>query len=206
MNVVRFKNRELSPSKIVCVGRNYAEHAKELGNEIPSEMVLFLKPNSAISNTLISFHDEPLHYELEIAFLVEQGLYSGLGLGIDLTKRELQSRLKKSGLPWERAKAFNQSAIFTRFIDVPSDPKIIETFHFTLHIDGQLAQHGHVSNMLFKPDQILEECGSFVSLEDGDIIMTGTPKGVGVINKGSCFAAHLYQADKLVLEMEWLAQ
>ncbi len=207
MNIVRFNGRELSPSKIVCVGRNYVDHAKELGNEVPENMVLFFKPNSSISHKLISFLGEQLHYELEIALLVEQGGYVGIGLGVDLTKRELQSVLKKSGLPWEKAKAFNQSAVFSEFIRIPTE---LEHLEYTLLIDGDLRQHGRVSNMLFKPEAILSECNEFVSLQDGDIIMTGTPKGVGEIKKGAYFKAQLFngsiESGDVLLTAEWQAQ
>ncbi|MFA0697572.1 fumarylacetoacetate hydrolase family protein, partial [Vibrio sp. 10N.222.49.C9] len=103
---VTLENQSFTPSKILCVGRNYAAHIEELGNEIPEDMVVFMKPNSSLSQQLNSFHDEPLHYEAELCFLVKDGEFSGVAIGLDLTKRETQSALKAKGLPWERAKAF----------------------------------------------------------------------------------------------------
>ena len=116
MYSVRLGDQRISPSKVLCIGRNYVEHIKELNNAIPEQMVVFNKPNTSITTTLTSFHQESLHYETEICFLVENGKYSAVGLGLDLTKRELQSKLKAKGLPWERAKAFDGSAVFSRFV------------------------------------------------------------------------------------------
>ena len=110
MNTIQLDSQPIAPSKIVCIGRNYLEHIRELGNETPDAMVIFNKPNSAISQTLFALRDEPLHYEGEICFMVKQGELDALGFGLDLTKRELQSKLKSKGLPWERAKAFDAAA------------------------------------------------------------------------------------------------
>jgi 2-keto-4-pentenoate hydratase/2-oxohepta-3-ene-1,7-dioic acid hydratase in catechol pathway len=99
MNSIYYGNRKIEPSKIVCVGRNYVEHIKELGNEISDDMVLFMKPNSSISDELISETNEPIHFEGEISFLYEKGKFSAVGFGLDLTKRELQNKLKAKGLP-----------------------------------------------------------------------------------------------------------
>ena len=106
MHSVKLASEEFTPSKIVCVGRNYAEHIAELNNETPTSMVLFVKPNSAISQQLHAEHNgEALHYETELCFLIKNKQLAGVGLGLDLTKRSLQSALKEKGLPWERAKA-----------------------------------------------------------------------------------------------------
>ena len=118
MNTVVVGNRVVVPSKVVCVGRNYVAHIKELNNEIPEDMVLFIKPNSAISDVLKSFHHEAIHYEAELCFLFEGGVFIAVGLGLDLTKRSLQSELKAKGLPWERAKAFDGSAVMSQFIPI----------------------------------------------------------------------------------------
>ena len=103
--------RTAIPTKVLCVGRNYVDHIEELNNAIPDAMVVFNKPCTSVTSSLSSFHQEALHYEAEICFIVENGQYSAVGLGLDLTKRELQSSLKAKGLPWERAKAFDGSAV-----------------------------------------------------------------------------------------------
>lgn len=162
------------PSKILCVGRNYVEHIRELGNEVPENMVVFNKPNSSIATELYSYLDEPLHYEAEICFLVRDKQLFAVGFGLDLTKRSLQSTLKSKGLPWERAKAFNHSAKFSRF--VPLDDMIIDELEVELFINSMRMQLGSTTQMLYKPDVILSELNTYTHLEDGDIVMTGTPQ------------------------------
>ncbi len=116
MKSVMFENKKVIPSKIVCIGRNYVEHIKELGNEMPSSMVIFNKPNSSVSDTLFEPANELCHYEGEISFLITNSKISGVGFGLDLTKRKIQGSLKEKGLPWERAKAFDNSAVFSEFV------------------------------------------------------------------------------------------
>lgn len=164
MYSVRLGDQRISPSKVLCIGRNYVEHIKELNNAIPEQMVVFNKPNTSITTTLTSFHQESLHYETEICFLVENGKYSAVGLGLDLTKRELQSKLKAKGLPWERAKAFDGSAVFSRF--VPLDGIDINSLQLELFINCVRVQCGGVNQMLYSPSTILEELKSYTSLRD----------------------------------------
>ncbi|EOB4970921.1 fumarylacetoacetate hydrolase family protein [Vibrio fluvialis] len=204
MKAVRFEEQAVSPSKILCVGRNYVEHVKELNNAIPDQMVVFNKPNSSISSTLRAFHEEPLHYETEICFVVESGQYVGVGLGLDLTKRELQSQLKQKQLPWERAKAFDGSAVFSRFVSL--DGLDIEQLSLELFINCVRVQRGGVSQMMFKPAIILQELQSYTTLFDGDIVMTGTPQGVGVVHAGDVFLGRLKCGEQTLLEIEWLAE
>ncbi|MGE6648061.1 fumarylacetoacetate hydrolase family protein [Shewanella colwelliana] len=200
MNQVLCDGMPITPSKIVCVGRNYVEHIKELNNDVPEQMVLFVKPNSAISSVLMSHHQEPLHYEAELCFMVADGAFKAVGLGLDLTKRQLQSELKAKGLPWERAKAFDGSALFSEFVTIAQDS---DKLSFTLHVDGALRQQGDIGLMIHKPDAIYKEISEFMTLNDGDIVMTGTPKGVGVINPGEQFEMRL-QLDQLPLvEHSW---
>lgn len=116
MSVIQVEEKKVEVGKVLCVGRNYVEHIHELDNAIPEQMVVFNKPSTSVSTILRSFHQEPLHYEAEICFLIKDGQYAAVGLGLDLTKRGLQSSLKKQGLPWERAKAFDGSAVFSRFV------------------------------------------------------------------------------------------
>lgn len=189
--------------KIICVGRNYVEHIKELGNEIPENMVIFLKPATAVTDTLLAVHgDEPLHYEGEISFLYEKGRFTKAAFGLDLTKRGLQSRLKEKGLPWERAKAFDGAALFSSFVPFDGD---YESLSLSLEINGQTIQSAGAELMMYKPREILEEIASFMTLEEGDIVMTGTPKGVGVVREGDQFRGCLYCNKKLIVEQEWTA-
>jgi 2-keto-4-pentenoate hydratase/2-oxohepta-3-ene-1,7-dioic acid hydratase in catechol pathway len=203
MTSLIFNGSDLVPSKIVCIGRNYVEHIKELGNDVPDEMVVFNKPPSAISDSLISDQDEPLHYEAELCFLIQNGHYAGVGVGLDLTKRNLQSELKKKGLPWERAKAFDGSATFSYFVPLEVD---IAKLSFTLHINNELIQQGDPALMIYSPDTILLELSRFMTLNDNDIIMTGTPKGVGQVESGAQFVARVYANHELIIEHTWIGQ
>jgi len=192
------------PSKIVCVGRNYVAHIQELGNDIPGSMVVFNKPNSAITDILRSRIDnQVLHYEGELAFTVHHGKLAAVGFGLDLTKRALQSTLKDQGLPWERAKAFDGAALFSEFVALPMD---IASLSLRLEVDGELRQAGGVELMIYKPDAISIEIATFTTLDDGDIIMTGTPSGVGEIRPGQLFKGQVLLGDKPLVSATWLAR
>lgn len=194
----------MSPSKIVCVGRNYVAHIEELGNEIPAEMVVFNKPNSAIGHVLRSQSGgETLHFEGEIALLIRGGEFAAVGFGLDLTRRELQSKLKAAGLPWERAKAFDGAALFSEFVSLPPD---MNELSLQLEVDGNPRQAGGVSLMMYPPAAILEELGRFTTLEDGDIVMTGTPAGVGAITRGQKFEGRVLARDRVLVSASWIAQ
>jgi 2-keto-4-pentenoate hydratase/2-oxohepta-3-ene-1,7-dioic acid hydratase in catechol pathway len=203
MHKITLDEVSLTPSKIVCIGRNYAAHIEELGNEVPDDMVVFCKPNSAISQTLYSHHGEPLHYESELAFVVIGGDLRGVGFGLDLTKRGLQAELKIKGLPWERAKSFDGSALFGPFTIFPEN---IEELSLSLTINGDLRQAGGVELMMYKPPLIMSELKKFMSLEDGDIIMTGTPAGVGQVRPGENFEGRVLAGDKVLSTVHWVAQ
>jgi len=199
------------PSKIICVGKNYSEHIRELGDIPADQMVVFSKPSSAVSDILHTEHlGETLHYECEICFQIEGGQYIKVGLGLDLTKRETQSRLKKQGLPWERAKAFNGAALFSDFIALPAGVNIDSDLALKLYIDDVLIQSGSVDQMLYKPSIILQDIASFITLNDGDVIMTGTPEGVGEVRAGAVYKAQLFcingENKGLLLEKQWQAQ
>ena len=200
MNSIIFDNIEITPSKVVCIGRNYVEHIKELGNEIPKNMVLFLKPNSAVSNELKYVSDDN-HYEGEISFLVINKKIAGVGFGLDLTKRELQSYLKSKGLPWERAKCFDGAAVFSEFVPFVCE---VDELSLELYINADLVQKGSVAHMIYKPKAILKEVESFLSLEDGDIIMSGTPKGVGKYKKGDKFTGRILYKETVLVGHEWM--
>ncbi|GAB3282629.1 fumarylacetoacetate hydrolase family protein [Parahaliea aestuarii] len=204
MNTVTVDGRTVTPSKIVCVGRNYAAHIAELGNEVPDDMVVFLKPNSAIGSELQSRLGEPLHYEGELAFVVEGGALAAVGFGLDLTRRELQSQLKAKGLPWERAKAFDGAALFSDFVPLPAGAP--EGLGLELEVDGELRQKGDISLMLYPPRTVLQQLAGFLSLEDGDIIMTGTPAGVGEVRAGETFSGHVLHGDRRLVSASWQAR
>jgi len=210
---ISIESKKVSPNKILCVGRNYLAHINELNNEIPEDMVLFFKPNSSIASELKSEHktgnrtaadpEDAIHYETEICFIYAQNSLSAVGIGLDLTKRALQSKLKAKGLPWERAKAFDGAAVFSDFVTID---EVSEQLSISLLIDGQLTQSAHISQMIYSPEQILEEIKKFVTLEDGDIIMTGTPAGVGQVQRDSVFKAELHCADRLLVRAQWQAK
>ena len=202
MNFVNFENQSIIPSKIICIGRNYVDHITELGNEVPDEMVVFLKTNSAISSKLQSYHQEPLHYEAELCFLYQQGRFTAVAIGLDLTKRNLQAKLKAKGLPWERAKSFNGAAVFSDFVTLNT---VTDNLTLELSINGDVVQAGGVALMMFKPDDILSQLQTFINLEDGDIVMTGTPKGVGQIIAGSKFVGKVKRGDETLVCADWLA-
>lgn len=204
MNTVVLGERKVKPSKVVCIGRNYVEHIHELGNAMPDQMVVFNKPNSAITNRLTAFHQEPLHYEAEICFLIRKKSLAAVGFGLDLTKRDLQSSLKSKGLPWERAKAFDGSAVLSRF--VPLGKVDIDDLSVELCINGVKIQCGHVSQMLYPPRLILQELSTYTTLQTNDIIMTGTPKGVGIIQSGDQFTGRVKCGEKTLIEVEWRAE
>lgn len=203
MKSVRLDDKEIYPSKIVCIGRNFVDHIKELGNEIPTEPVIFLKPNSAISADVLSSNSDEIHFEGEMTFMVIAGELAGVGFGLDLTKREVQARLKGKGLPWERAKAFDGAAVFSEFVTFSGN---ITELRLKLYINGQLIQEGGYALMMNKPDDILKEVMSFLSIEDGDLVMTGTPKGVGRINAGDRFDGKIFEKEKLIVEGSWVVQ
>lgn len=204
MRTIRLGDEFIAPSKIVCVGRNYLEHIHELNNAVPEQMVLFNKTNASLSERLISFHQEPLHYEAEICFVVKQNQLYAVGIGLDLTKRELQSKLKNQGLPWERAKSFEGAAVMSRFIAL--DGIDIKQLQIELYINCVRVQCGTVTQMIYSPETILDEVSSYTPLEDGDVLMTGTPKGVGEVHQGDIFLGRLKCGDKTLIEIEWVAE
>ncbi|MGE4462196.1 MAG: fumarylacetoacetate hydrolase family protein [Arcobacter sp.] len=202
MNKIFLDDIEIIPSKVVCIGRNYMDHINELNNEIPEDMVFFIKPNSAVSNRLVfPKNQNSCHYEAEISFLIEDDKISAVGFGLDLTLREVQSKLKAKGLPWERAKAFDGAAVFSKFISFDKD---ISKLEIELYINGELKQKGDYSLMINKPNEIINEAKTFLSFEDGDILMSGTPKGVGSFKVGDVFLGRILFDNKIILEEEFI--
>lgn len=196
MKTIKFKDNTFAPSKVVCIGRNYVEHIHELDNEIPENMVLFNKPNSSITNKL-EYFSEDCRFEGEMCFLVIDEKLTGIGFGLDLTKANIQNYLKSKGLPWERAKGFNGSCVVGKFIPLQGD---IRTLEMKLYVNNTLTQHATYGLMIYKPDEILNEIKTFMSLEDGDIIMSGTPKGVASYKSGDIFDAEIYMDSILILK------
>ena len=203
MNAVMLDDKQVYPSKVVCVGRNYVEHIEELNNEIPDEPVIFVKPNSSISHDLYGSERDNLHFEGEITFLIESENIKGVGFGLDLTKRAIQSRLKAKGLPWERAKAFDRAAVFSRFVSFTQDPT---SLRMELYINHNLTQAASCELMLTKPLELLGEIKTFMTLADGDLLMTGTPRGVGPIHPGDHFNGRVFARDELLVEGSWLVR
>lgn len=178
--------------KIIFIGRNYAKHIEELHNERPADPVIFMKPDSAIllknNPFFIPPFSEDIHYEVELLVRIKKigkfieekfahKYYDEIGLGIDFTARDLQSRLKEKGLPWEKAKAFDGSAVIGEF--VPKSTLDPDNIHFQLIRNGQTVQDGNSSHMLWKIDALISYVSQFFTLKIGDIIFTGTPEGVG---------------------------
>jgi 2-keto-4-pentenoate hydratase/2-oxohepta-3-ene-1,7-dioic acid hydratase in catechol pathway len=201
MKSVRLDGKEIFPSKIICIGRNYVAHIKELGNEIPKEPVIFIKPNSAISADIHSGESDEIHFEGEISVVVRSGEPLAVGFGLDLTKRKLQSALKAKGLPWERSKAFDGAAVFSEFVTFNGQ---VSALRLELYINDHLVQQGGCKLMIYKPDEIIAEVKSFLSLEDGDLIMTGTPAGVGPLHAGDRFTGKIFENDDLLVEGTWV--
>ena len=203
MKTIIVDGKRVAPSKVVCVGRNYVEHIQELNNEMPTSMVIFMKPNSAVSEILVSGKN-PLHYEGEISFLIKQGRVSAVGFGLDLTNRIVQNELKEKGLPWERAKAFDGAGVFSPFVSI--DESEVEKLSMQLWINGVLTQEGGIDFMIHKPLEIIEEINSFSSLIDNDIVMSGTPKGVGSFKSGDIFVGKIFVGKKEIVSKEWITK
>lgn len=186
--------------KIICIGRNYLDHATELGNAVPSEPMFFLKPDSAILHKRHAFYipdwTDEVHYEVELVVkILKRGkaiqtkyasrYYTEVGLGIDFTARDVQSKLKAAGHPWEKAKSFDGSAVVSEeFISLDRLGKSIQNLHFDLSLNGTTVQIGSTSDMIFKVDDLISYISQFMTLKTGDLIFTGTPSGVGPIKSG----------------------
>ena len=201
MNSILINDNVIKPSKVVCIGRNYVDHIKELNNEMPDSMVFFIKPNSSVSQELrFPKNFSSCHYEAEISFIIEENKISAVGFGLDLTLREVQSKLKEKGLPWERAKCFDGAAVFSHFVPFNGNTDSLDDLSVELHINGELKQKGGVDLMIHKPLDIITEARTFLSFEDGDILMTGTPSGVGKFNVGDVFVGKILSKDKVLVE------
>jgi len=192
--------------KIICIGRNYSDHAKELGNATPDEPVFFCKPDSAVllrgNPFVIPDWSNAIHYEVELVYRINRlgkhieekfahRYYAEVGLGIDFTARDVQDELKKKSLPWEKAKSFDGSAVISEeFIPLDSlpDPKNIR---FSLRKNGELVQEGVSSQMVFNPDQLISYVSKYMMWKMGDLLFTGTPSGVGPVAIGDVLEGFL---------------
>jgi 2-keto-4-pentenoate hydratase/2-oxohepta-3-ene-1,7-dioic acid hydratase in catechol pathway len=188
------------PSKIICVGRSYADHAKELGNAVPDRPVLFIKPPSALSalDAGIDWNKTlgSCHYECELTLRIGQTLKAetdpqkalqavdAVTLGLDLTLRDLQDDLKKKGHPWERAKAYDGSCMLADWVDVSSVVRDWKDVHYTLQVNDELRQKGDTALLIFDVGTLLADISQVFTLEAGDVVMTGTPAGVAALQAG----------------------
>ena len=200
--------------KIFCIGRNYAAHAKELGNGVPDEPVIFMKPKSALIQGHTPFYypefTNELNYEAELVIRVSKNgkyiqekhasnYYNAISLGIDFTARDIQQQLKEKGLPWEKAKAFDNSAAVGKFIDLtPAINK--KNINFSLTKNNEVVQKGNSADMIFSIDQIVANISNYFSINIGDLIFTGTPAGVGECMVGDVLTG-FFEKD-LVLSVE----
>ncbi|MBT3872872.1 MAG: fumarylacetoacetate hydrolase family protein [Flavobacteriaceae bacterium] len=202
--------------KIICVGRNYVEHIKELNNEAPKEPVLFLKPDTAIllkkQPFFIPEFSNEVHHEVEILVKINRigkhidrkfahKYYDEIGLGIDFTARDLQSKLKEKGLPWEKAKAFDGAAVVGSFLS-KSDFKDINDINFRLEKNDEVQQRGNTSLMLWKIDTLIEYISKYFTLKIGDIIFTGTPSGVAKVDSNDILKGFIEEKEVFSIKIK----
>lgn len=201
--------------KIICIGRNYVAHAQELGNEVPENPVIFMKPDTAVlkkgSDFYIPEFSDDVHYELEVVLKISKGgkyireenaskHYDEIGLGIDFTARDLQSKLKSKGLPWELAKGFDGSAVVSEFVS--KEKFDMKNLNFTLDKNQEQVQNGNTSLMLFSPEKIIAFVSQYFTLKAGDLIFTGTPEGVGKVSEDDILVASLENQKMIDLRIQ----
>jgi len=202
--------------KIFCVGRNYSDHAKELGNEVPDEPVIFMKPKSALLQPHTPFYypefTNELHYECELVLRISKNgkyiqekfankYYDAVTAGIDFTARDIQNELKEKGLPWEKAKAWDNSAVIGKWIPL-TNIKNKKEIHFGLYKNKELVQQGNSKDMTYNFDYLISYISNFFSINIGDLVFTGTPKGVGEIVVGDEIEAFIEEESMLTLDVK----
>ncbi len=202
--------------KIICIGRNFAQHAKELGNNIPDEPVFFMKPDSARLPKKAPFYypnfTKDLHYEIELVIRINKlgkniskkfahTYYDKIGLGIDFTARDIQKQCKEKGLPWEKAKAFDYSAPMSPTFINKSEFKDLNNINFSLKKNNEIVQLGNTKDMLFKFDDLIVYLSQFLTLKIGDYIFTGTPSGVGAVSIGDKLEGYIEEQKMLELKV-----
>ena len=190
----------LRPGKIICVGRNYVKHIEELNNAFPQEMVLFQKPASSVSDHL-THPLQSCRFEAEICLLIKNKKVYAIGTGLDLTLDQVQNYLKSKGLPQERAKSFKNSAVFSDFVSFTEGADL----GLKLYKNNKLQQYAKEEFMIYPIKEILSQCEEIFGLEDDDIIMTGTPKGVDNFFAGDTLDIELYENEKLCVKKSWTA-
>ncbi len=202
--------------KIICIGRNYAAHAAELGNDIPDEPVIFMKPKSALLQAHTPFYypefTNELHYECELVLRVckngkyiqerhAANYYNGIAIGIDFTARDLQDEAKAKGLPWEKSKAFDNSAAVGKFIDLTPEFNR-KSINFSFKKNGEVVQSANSKEMIFSFDKLIASISNYFSLNIGDLIFTGTPAGVGECVVGDMLEGFIEDQSMLTLEVK----
>lgn len=193
--------------KIICIGRNYADHISELGNQRPDEPVVFLKPDTALLSKEQDFYlpefSKDVHHEIELVVRINKAgkhispkfahkYYDEITLGIDFTARDVQQKLKEKGLPWEKAKAFDGSAVIGNLISKKVFPSI-ENLNFELRKNDQAVQTGNTADMLWTVDELIAHVSEYFTLKTGDLIFTGTPQGVAAVKSGDVLEGLLAQ-------------
>lgn len=192
--------------KIICIGRNYADHAKEMSSPLPDKPVFFMKPDTALLGKGQDFYfpdfTKELHHEIELVVKISKNgknidpkfaanYYNEIGIGIDFTARDLQEEAKKKGLPWEIAKAFDNAAVISTEFIPKSEFKDLRNINFHLTIDNTIVQQGNSSHMIFDIDFLISYVSKFITLKTGDLLFTGTPAGVGPVKIGNQLTGYL---------------
>jgi len=201
--------------KIFCIGRNYSEHAKELGNAVPENPVVFSKPDTALLKNGEPFYhpdfSNDIHHEVELVIRINKmgkkiqpkfarNYFNEIGLGIDFTARDIQQQLKEKGLPWELAKAFDGSAPLGDFINIESVD--LKSIQFSLSKNGSIVQQGNTAHMIFSFEEIVSFISQYFTLKVGDLIFTGTPAGVSKVSIGDILEGFIEQQKMLVCEVK----
>jgi len=214
--IVRNSEKKFIAGKIICVGRNYADHAKELGNEVPDFPIIFLKPSSNIiysgENVVHPDYSNNLHHEVELVLLIGEDIKNvevekaenaiiAYSVGLDMTLRDLQNQFREKGEPWTLAKCFDTSAVITDFINKADVPNILEQ-EIILSVNGVVRQKSLLNKMIFKPAEIVSFISKKMKLEAGDLIFTGTPEGVSRVLKGNKIEAEITNLIDLKTEIE----
>jgi len=213
---IKKSNQKVPVGKIVCVGRNYTEHAKELGNVVPEKPIVFLKPNSSLifsgDKIVYPSFSNDMHHEVELVLLINETIkdgnlseaenaIAGYGVGLDMTLRDVQNKLKEQGHPWTIAKGFDTSAVVSDFISKKDYALTLEE-QISLSVNNEIKQNDKLNKMIFSPAEIVEYLSSLMTLDKGDLIFTGTPKGVGKVNKGDKLFAEISGVAELSCEVE----
>ncbi|MCL5246998.1 fumarylacetoacetate hydrolase family protein [Cellulophaga sp. 20_2_10] len=202
--------------KIICIGRNYTDHIKELNNERPTDPVVFIKPDSAVLPKEQDFYipefSEDIHYEVEVLVKIKKvgkhidknfaaNYYDEIGLGIDFTARDLQSKLKEKGLPWEKAKGFDGAAVIGKWLP-KSKFQSVDNINFSLLKNEEIVQKGNTNLMLWKIDELISYVSQYFTLKKGDIIFTGTPAGVGRVDVNDYLCGTLEDEEMFTLNIK----